>query len=127
MIEQFEFTKHSGLLETWLKPRGLTMISEEQLPAFGLVIPTAAMAFVYMADGGLALIDRLVTNPMSSPGEKETASVHVFEGLIAHARLNGAKQIIAFSQRPSISSWLSLAGLTKHGSDGAFFYLAAGE
>lgn len=123
MIRPFEYAKDADTVAAWLRPRGMAMVPKAELPETGFIVDGVAVAFVYMADGGLAIIDRLVTNPMSTPDERNDAVPSIFRKLKAHAFLNGAKQIVAFSDRKSTATWLKDADMRKH-SDGSFYFSA---
>lgn len=120
---RFDYSQDAETVAAWLKPRGLPMVPEDFLPALGFIDPQVACAFAYVADGGLAVIDRLVTNPMSTPEERSLVVPELFRRL---ARESGAKQIIAFSDRPSTARWLQDgADMRKH-SDGAMYFRVEG-
>lgn len=125
IMRRFDYERDAETVGSWLKPRGLTMVPRDQLPEVGFIVEGVAVAFVYKAEGGLAVIDRLVTNPMSTPEERNNWVALIFRQLQSHAVSGGAKQVVAFSDRTSTAKWLEAAGLSKH-SDGAFYFSAGG-
>lgn len=85
-------------INLWREQRSLHPIVKEDLPSFGLIIDDVAAMFLRQCEGGIAMIDSVVSNPHASGDKRNEALDILFQEMIAAAKVFGMKALIGFSE-----------------------------
>lgn len=97
-MEQFFTNVHLSMLNSWLEKRGMDLISEEDVPSMGFIVPGIAAGFLRQCEGNVAIIDSLVTNPDACPVVRHYQLNKIYDWLIAEAESQGIKKLIGFTR-----------------------------
>lgn len=82
-------------INKWRKRHGLEAVSMKELPAFGFIVPGVAAAFMRDAEGGVGIMDSIVSNPLCKSETRHRALDQLFTRLVA---LSGYSALIGFSR-----------------------------
>lgn len=101
----------------WYVAHGLCPLSEDVLPATGLIVSGVACAFLYWTDApGLALLEGLVTNPAARLSARREAVAAILASLAVHARENGVRIVVGFTEKHGVARVLERIGFESCGS-----------
>lgn len=95
------------LLQKWLDQHGHSDISLDELPALGYAVCTdtgvpLAMGFLRLAEGNMAIIDSIASNPTLKPREVSEAIDTLFEKLLQVATDLKIKYVVGATVRNSL-------------------------
>ncbi len=97
-VQRYNMDLHSGMVDSWYKDRGLTPIPQDMLPPTGIIVPGKAAAWMYRADGGLCLIEGLISSNKISKLERSDAINSVVKALLDVAARTGARRVLSLTQ-----------------------------
>lgn len=104
-IVEFE-DKHLDTLRQWLFQRKMRSALADELPKLAYIAilgqEAIAISSLRMIEGGFALIDSLITNPLSKPELRHKAIDLIVEQLIRKAKDLKLKRVIAHTKDQGI-------------------------
>ena len=84
-------------IRSWLETRGLDGDLVDDLPEIGMVIPGVAAGFLRQCEGGYALMDSFVTNPIEHHKTRNDALNSIVTALLEKAKQLKLKSLLAYS------------------------------
>lgn len=81
------------LLNAWRAKHGLVPVPGHDVPKLGLIVPNLGMAYLRMAEGNLAIMDSLITNPDASSAMRHQALELLWPALLAAAHNAGCTRV----------------------------------
>ena len=85
----------------WFHSRKIE-ITPEYLPEMGFIMPGIAAGFIYQTDANFCIFESFISNPNTSPEEREGALREIVTLMIAEARLLGFKDAYGFATSQSM-------------------------
>lgn len=100
-IRRFNPDEDSKHIASWLRDRGMSAEMSTNLPELGLIVyktgcPVVA-GFLRKIEGGYAMLDSLITNPVVLPEIRDKMIDYLVKELISLAKSEGIKAITAAS------------------------------
>lgn len=92
-----------AVLDDWCRRRGMSPFPPGWLPPTGFWVPGILAAFVYRTDSALAYIECVISNPDTTPGDRQRALFAVNERIEAEARSWGARYLIGLTSIDSVA------------------------
>ena len=87
-----------GQINDWRAVRMLPALVRAQLPRIGVIEPGVAAVFLHQVEGGLGLVETLITNPLASSDLRAQAFEDGWKMLQAEARAAGMKRLLAITE-----------------------------
>lgn len=84
-------------LNRWREAHGLSQSPACDLPELGAFEPGVAACFLYVADGGLGIIEGLITNPDASPEDRHRAMADGWSMLHTEAKARGCRRLVCIT------------------------------
>lgn len=91
-----------GTLKMFYERRNLPCPPFCDLPEVGVIVEGCAALFLYRTDGGVALIDGVITDPKAPEHIRRNALRQGIATLTHKAKRFGAKKVLGFTQVPSM-------------------------
>lgn len=110
---KYKAKEHYHIIKDWLEARELRVPPINEMPHLGYLVHNLqsedlvhnlqgghfiAAGFIRRVEGSFGLFDSLVTNPDSTPEERNSALDIVVNQLLTEAKARGMKKLIAFSE-----------------------------
>lgn len=112
------------LLNGWLdghgKPANLT---ENELPAVGLIVDDVAAGFLYVTDSSVAFLENFVSNPKAPKRKVREAVDEIIKRLMIFAHEAGISRLVGLTTRKSMAKRAQAAGFQP--TPGAYSLLTA--
>lgn len=90
------------IVDSWYKSRNQPSIPDHLLPAFGAIVDGHAAGFLYVTDGGIALIENYITPEGISHFDRSEALDLVTECLIKKAEELNVVRVMCLTQSQAI-------------------------
>ena len=90
-------------VNSWFLSRNMPSMPKSVLPPTGFIVDGIGAAFLYKTDGGVALLENYISNPLTTHQERIEALDLVTEALVLEAVKCKFKVVVAFSKVLSVS------------------------
>lgn len=97
-------------MNEWYRAHGQAPVRRDMLPTTGFIVPGVAVGFLYRTDAQLALVHHVVTNPAAGLRARHRAVRAIVGACQDTARGLGLREILTWSDVPSIVRVAGRAG-----------------
>jgi len=98
------FTKDDILqVNGWLMVRGLTTLTPEEIPKFGMIEDNVACGFLVNTDVNVAFLEAFITNPEAASSLRDKALRQISKWAIHLASTLGVKRVVFISKEPTLT------------------------
>jgi hypothetical protein len=95
--------RHYPTVALWEEEHGLSPTPPDLFPKIGFFVPSTCAGFLYQTDSNVALIEGLITSPLSDPERRDEALDIVVEALLEEAKKLGYSVVYGFTSVSAVS------------------------
>src|SRR5438309_6025945 len=108
-------------LDRWLEARGMPISRPSLMPKHGVIVEGIAAGFIYLTDGGIAILDYFVSNPKSDKSERDQSLDVITLSLIQVGHAHGIHAFKCDTKIIAVKERARRLGFMETGEFTAFF------
>lgn len=90
--------KDLDTINRWYAAHGKQAVTDDLLPATGVIVDGVAAGFLYSTDSAIAVLDGFVTCPDAPLRQRFEALLGIIDQLTTTAKENGARRVVGFTR-----------------------------